>query len=383
MNLDFKFMPKNQYEILVFLLFFSLSLLQWIPNNFDLGTISFFFVFSLLALYWLYDTLEKKIIRKSEIYCILSIAFLLIVNLVASTIDGGNINNWLRSSIFIFVWLSLLFFIRFFDKFRVDYILSAFVFCGFVWILINLMKIDLSVIGVLSQGGRITYYNQNFILPYPLVLCLILLLCFKNSLVKFFLLGFCFIVLVGTGYKAHILIFLLACSYYMMIRRSQALILIVFLAIPLIFFFDSLYEYLYGRFSGVGGESDQLRLREWESAIDIFIKNPIFGAGLGKEFYIGSGWGEIESYRSYIHNSILYILATMGVIGFTFILSFFLKTFLNKGGRDLKVVLLLTLLSTLSAASYKLIHFNIFLVIFVFIISYSNIRNKYGLNYTA
>ena len=65
------------------------------------------------------------------------------------------------------------------------------------------------------------------------------------------------------------------------------------------------------------------RLSEWQEALRAFARHPIFGAGLGYMFHfyaIGIGWND----QTYIHNSYIYVLAKMGVVGaiaFTFLLA--------------------------------------------------------------
>jgi O-antigen ligase len=62
------------------------------------------------------------------------------------------------------------------------------------------------------------------------------------------------------------------------------------------------------------------RLIEYASAIEAFLQNPLFGVGLGYFFvYFAPGIGPIASI--YCHNSYLYILSKMGLIGLILFLS--------------------------------------------------------------
>lgn len=56
------------------------------------------------------------------------------------------------------------------------------------------------------------------------------------------------------------------------------------------------------------------RLVEYATALEAFFKNPVLGAGLGLKFnYFAPGIGFISS--EYCHNSYLYVLAKMGLVG--------------------------------------------------------------------
>lgn len=381
MELDFKFRPKNKYEILVLILFFTLALLEWIPEINSIGFIVFFGSLLLLMFFWLIDIFKKKEIYKKELTAIFLISTILLVNLIASTLNALNIIEWFRSSTFIFIWIIILFFMRFGSRIRLDYLLTMFVCSSVFWIVFNLMKLNFSLISVFSNMSRITYDNQNFLLPYPLALSLILLLCYKNNMLKYTLLIFSIIVVIATGYKAHIIIIGLALVYYYVNGKIRYLFMSLLVTFPFIFLFEVIYSYIVIRFQGLGGEGDSLRLREVEVALEIFQKNPIIGSGLGQSFNIGLGWGS-ESEKSFIHNSVMYILATMGILGLSLILLFFVRVLLKKGPNNIKVILLLLLLSTLSAASYKLIHFNIMLVLLSYILIFYR-REKDGLYYTV
>lgn len=377
MVVSFRLKPANQYEVLVGLFFLSLAFLEWIPNNLDFGLVSFSCCFSCLLFFWLLDFQKNKYIYKSELKLITFIFLILSINMLAAVLNSVDLLDWIRSSVFILVWVSLLFFIRFYNFLRLDYLFSVFIFSGCIWMVMQILKAD-SLVGVILSGARLTYTNQNFILPYPLFICLILVLFYKDSLLKFLILIFSFVVLVGTGYKAHILIFFLGMAYYALINVRKFLYFLSLIFLPALYFYDFFYNYISFRFKGVGGESDLIRIREWEAAIDLFNKSPLLGAGLGSEFYIGSGWGDIESYRTYVHNSAMYFLATLGIFGSLLIAFFIGIVLVNKKKKyNLKLLFVLLIFSTLTAASYKLIHFNIMLVLVVYAILYADKGEKW------
>ena len=368
---------------MLFILFLSISQLEWIPLFSSISTIAVVIVFILCMAMWLLDVVKEKKIYKKELVCIYLISLILLNNALIVSFNEINLTTWLRSAVFIIIWFLFLYFLRFSKFLRLEFVVVSFILSGFLWIFINLIRTDYSILDVFLNGTRLTYYNQNFILPYPLILSLFILLLIKDSLNKYILLAIAFIVMVSTGYKAHILLFGLALSYYVFTRKMLKVFIFLLIVFPIIFYFVDSWDYIFNRFRGVGGDSDQLRLQEWESALNIFSENPIFGAGLGKEFYIGSGWEGMEVNRSYIHNSLLYLLATLGIFNTSLIIAFLLKLFLAKKRSEVKVILLLLLVSTLSAASYKLIHFNIMLMVIAFLLLNSHKREENGVDYST
>lgn len=100
------------------------------------------------------------------------------------------------------------------------------------------------------------------------------------------------------------------------------------LLIFVIFFFDLIklidLNVLINRISTVSISridiSNLGRLVEYASAIEAFKENPIFGKGLGFLFvYFSPGIGSVESI--YCHNSYLYVLSKMGLLGLIFFLA--------------------------------------------------------------
>ena len=385
MKLSFGIRPENRYELLTLLMFVSLSLVEWIPNLLSPSTLVFATVMGFCLLLWLFDVVYSSSISKSEIVCILLLTSILLNNALVNATYGGSYSAWFRSGIFLILWYLFIFFLRFYNKIRLDFLISSFVFSSILWIIVQLLATSTSIFLVILTGARLTYFNANFILPYPLFAVLLSLLLLRSNIYKLILLVFLIIVIIAAGYKAHILLFAIALAYYILKEvRLKKLLMLVFL-IPIALYFastlDILTNFILDKLNTIGNDSDEFRIREWESAIDIFLNHPLFGAGLGKEFYTGI-MEEGESSRPFIHNSILYLLSTLGIFNSLIIFIFFLKLFLLKGSNSVKLILIIMLASTLSAASYKLIHFNIMLMILsVILLKYNNYKqeNLHGL----
>jgi O-antigen ligase len=61
--------------------------------------------------------------------------------------------------------------------------------------------------------------------------------------------------------------------------------------------------------------SSLARLSEWQKAISVFLSKPLLGAGLGYIFHFYAvGIGEVS--QIFVHNSYIYVLSKMGLVGF-------------------------------------------------------------------
>ena len=68
--------------------------------------------------------------------------------------------------------------------------------------------------------------------------------------------------------------------------------------------------------------STLIRFTEWKLAYDLFIEHPLTGIGLGYIYkFFAIGLGNVE--HTFIHNSYLYVLSKMGLIGLTLFLAVF------------------------------------------------------------
>lgn len=119
------------------------------------------------------------------------------------------------------------------------------------------------------------------------------------------------------------------------------------------------------RFKNVlsGDRNVSIRLTEYEEALNTFLSNPIFGGGIGIPF---SQHG--EHLTNYIHNSIFYMLANVGVIGLALYLLLFvvilkaIRNF-NEYSYSYSAALFGIFMYSQFFASFRLIHNNILIAI--------------------
>lgn len=108
------------------------------------------------------------------------------------------------------------------------------------------------------------------------------------------------------------------------------------------------------------------RITEWVDAWGVFTRYPVFGAGLGYTYtFFAIGVGNLK--QVYLHNSYLYVLSKMGVVGFILFLSVFL-TALTVSQRTVKrmthspetgyYIALCTMLIVLMIKSFTTWHLN-------------------------
>jgi O-antigen ligase len=185
------------------------------------------------------------------------------------------------------------------------------------------------------------------------------------------LIGFFSIFIILTGYKAQIILLIISLFFYYIkiaqnSKKTFFLIVNICLIIILINIFPFVVEYIKLRMASLGGAGDEVRIFEILSALNLFEQAPFWGNGLGLQFPLS---GESET-KNYIHNVFFYYLSTMGLFGvFLFTMVFILVFYNIKKNTifvtSLHIVLVIFLLTTLTAASFKLIHFNYFLTILI------------------
>ncbi|MCX7983463.1 MAG: O-antigen ligase family protein [Bacteroidetes bacterium] len=113
--------------------------------------------------------------------------------------------------------------------------------------------------------------------------------------------------------------------------KLHTIVFSMFTVVLLIIFFDLLgllpLDLIFGRATLVTTKQVDIssleRITEWVTAYNDFKKSPLVGAGLGymvKYYAIGVGYKE----NIFIHNSYLYVLFKMGIIGFVIFISMYI-----------------------------------------------------------
>jgi hypothetical protein len=327
-------------------------------------------MFVVCFLTWLYTKSKTKQINIMEI-TILTLISYIVINLFVAIINNLALIEWFRSAISIIVLINTLFIIVLFKKTNLNFIFSWFIITALIWLIVLIILNNINIVYVMVNFYRITGIDQNFSLPYSFLAALLLIYLYKVSFFNILLIGFFSIFIILTGYKAQIILLIISLFFYYIkiaqnSKKTFFLIVNICLIIILINIFPFVVEYIKLRMASLGGAGDEVRIFEILSALNLFEQAPFWGNGLGLQFPLS---GESET-KNYIHNVFFYYLSTMGLFGvFLFTMVFILVFYNIKKNTifvtSLHIVLVIFLLTTLTAASFKLIHFNYFLTILI------------------
>lgn len=320
----------SAFFVLLFMLI-SLSALSYVPSLIQARTLFFVLLYGLFFIFAFFSCDWRSISLKwlSLAGCGLSA---LIINFFVSVLDDVSIDRWVRSFVpmlFFFTVFSCLIYVRLIGCERVLKLLLASCFSYCFFLLVLNFEDFLNFIGL---GGRLTFYLQDSVVPYP-YLGLILAVLLPRILLplRVFLLSvFAFFVLI-VGYKSQIIFLLFFGLFFALFVSSgfQRILYIVLLVIfsSLIFLFMS--DYVMQRFSSIGGGGDEVRMLEARYAWEVFLSSPVWGGGLGTEVPLSLTRPDYEELQhlwdsdtvSYIHNFPMYLLMVGGGV---FFLLFFL-----------------------------------------------------------
>lgn len=176
----------------------------------------------------------------------------------------------------------------------------------------------------ISGGEEVWRYAPMIAFGVIAILCLLIFR--KNNLriniLSFILLFIVLEVLIKTQNRANWVATI--CCFIMMVilkLKNRAIIPIILFCM-LLFGMNKIHNnniYMQ-RLSSIVQNGDKARLEIWEASIDIFKKNFINGVGYSYKNFINAETPEKYRYLSnnghgHSHNSLLYVLATMGILG--------------------------------------------------------------------
>lgn len=379
----FRITPRNLHEALYLLTSISLVFVDWIPEVSSVSSIGFIALFSFSLCYWLLDKFRRKKILYLEIFVVVFLVYLL-CNFFVALVNGVAVSGWVRAAIPVLVCAYSLFIFEMLRRSNIYYTAWVLIVSAVLWSGFLLYSNSIDVVQLIYDRSRITGIEQAFVIPYPFLGAVLILTLYRLGVITtLLLLYFAFLILV-TGYKAQLALLVLAVLFYLYKEKISLMPLgTVVLGLILVFFIISMlgvnvsaFEYVAMRFSSVGGAGDEIRIFEIFSALDIFSDAPFFGSGLGVEFPLKP---DSVDTKNYIHNFFFYYLASIGVVG---VLLMFILLYIaarRPGGlrpyfSGVLFSYALLLLAALTAASFKLIHYNFFLAVLFGAIYYSSSR---------
>ena len=177
----------------------------------------------------------------------------------------------------------------------------------------------------ISGGEEVWRYAPMIAFGVVVILCLLIFR--KNSLKSniglFFLLLLTLEILVRTQNRGN-WVAVICCFVLMMILKlkKKAIIPIVVFCMLLFGISKKYSSNMYiSRLNSIVQSGDKYRLELWKASIEIFEKNPINGVGYSYKNFMNAETPEKYVYlpkhgHGHSHNSLLYSLATMGILGF-------------------------------------------------------------------
>lgn len=344
--------------------------LYWIPDGVSAFTILFMAIFGIGMAASFGTSFMKSEVGRDSIGLVVWFSFLM-VNFLINEINENDSLGWIRSVFPLLLIFSYPLFKAWGNE-SPEKVPRFIVWVCVFWCLYQVAVYGTNPVATILGGKRATWENGNLIVPYPMIGLLVATVLVKDKgLIVWISILFLAVMLLAAGYKMQILICVAAISYWIILKEGRKywkhLIIPVaaLILVAPIFIGESteLEFYIQKRIEATGGEGDLTRIEEIRQAWSIFKKSPVFGDGYGIRFYSKySDSGE----KNYIHNSILYHLAAGGILGVLIMLGIMYRiikpVFFSKQGREVVLILALLLLSTFTAASYKLIHFNIMFV---------------------
>lgn len=379
----FRITPRNCHEALYLITSMALIFVDWIPEVSNVSSISFICLFSFSFCFWLMDKFKQKKIFPAELLVVVFL-FYLVCNFFVALINGIAWFSWVRAAMPVLVFAYSLFVFEMLKRSSVQYLASVLIVSAFLWSVLLIYSSNINIVQLISNRSRITGIEQGFVIPYPFLGAVLILGLYQLRVITTLLLFYFVFLILVTGYKAQLALLVLAVIFYSYKEKVSLIPLGAAAGVGLFIFFGisisgvniSIFEYLAERFSSVGGAGDEIRIFEIFSALGIFSDAPFLGSGLGVEFPLKP---DSVDTKNYIHNFFFYYLATIGMIGLLLMLVM-LYIVAKRPGR-LKPHLsgfffsyVLLLLAALTAASFKLIHYNFFLAVLFVAIYFSSSR---------
>lgn len=189
-----------------------------------------------------------------------------------------------------------------------------------------------------------TFLDPNFTGAYFVLTFFLLFSLRARRAWQLFLFSIVYIALLTTFSRSSYLMFLISGLIYATLQKSRKLgIIIIVLFLGLLLGFQ-IYSQLIAKPRGINREqSAAFRLDTWQQGLDLFNKSPILGVGFNtykyalREYHL-SDLGFLDTRGATTNDSsLLYVLATTGVLGFLTYLMFLFS--LTKTGMKNNIIL--------------------------------------------
>ncbi len=310
------------------------------------------------------DTLLYKKIKWYHLLLFFCMVYFIVLTLAYAAM-GNGVNALVRAYLPFFYLPSFALVILCLNENHAQKLLKALLFLGVV------ESFSIIPFFIELKLGRIPYcrftaysdlsHTPIFLMALPLCYCLL-----KKC--RYIAVAAIMLAIFFTQSKGQILLgffALVVCEMFSLRSRVILLFKLILIVILCALPFFAYENVIAKRFANIGGETTLHRLVEIQKAVEIFQESPLIGGGPNVQFDItGLKTSVEEGGQRYIHNLIMYILATGGIIGCMFY-SFPYMVIMATRKSLIQKYILVSLISTfgylLVSATFKSIQTNMFL----------------------
>ena len=317
-------------------LYVAASLMEYVP------AVSFrTAIFLLVAIWFTADVLKRGVLFASKSFFYLDVLLLLFLSLAVFSVywaifNGVEFEDWMRGLV-PFLFLGVYFTIDKSEPQLVERIIRWLYIATWVWVIRIAFELMLiSVAGSTFGAERLTSVINDSVIPFGIITVpfLIPMLNGFKKVAPIALLLILLLITILTGYRSQTLIiltqiFLLLFIWGANFRKLATLFGVLLLFIVLAFSFLDVkadIDRIENRFEMTDATFEASRLAEWGFALDNFVKNPLFGGGIGLQVpaeitFYGADINSLNTFMvipdssGYVHNVTAYLMMTLGAIG--------------------------------------------------------------------
>jgi len=299
----------------------------------------------------------------------IALVFFLLVLISLGSLQKVTANELVRAYLpFIYFPVFVLLCLRL-DERKVQNVLKLLLLVGVgASMLVVPFFIELFLLNTLNYS-RLTAYSGLIHTPILIITIPLIYMFLKKS--KYLVLTLVLIALLATQSKGQILfggLALVICELREGFFRIKTILKLGVLLILIAAVFIVFEETLARRFSDALGGTSMHRLEEAKIAYQYFINDPFFGHGPKTTFLMEDSAVSVGEQR-YIHNVVMYVLATGGVLGLLiYLYPFFMVWGTGKLGMDMRYLAVgvsCAFLYLLVSATFKSIQTNLFLGVMI------------------
>ena len=333
---------------------------------------------TILATCWMLPTVFFSRCFKYFDFIFLSTVFYYLVIAAWYVMFGVELNEVIRAYLsFLYLPMFALICSRL-SKHQLKTILLALFTLGF-FVALMVIPFFIQLIQAKLSYNRFTAYLD---ITHTPIFIIILPLCFLLlSKFKYYFVAIVIVAIFATQSKGQVLmalLVLLACEIVSnkasLVHSLKVVSLIFLCSLPTTFFNGSTDDLSSknpaNRLGDLRGDTTIHRVKEILLAKEYALKNPIFGVGPTTEFHIrGIATSENNPRQRYIHNVVMYFLATGGVVGFLVYIAPYFTVLIGGINSKENKLLLISILGSfgylLVSATFKSIQTNMFLGVLI------------------